>query len=166
MKRKLAILLSLMISMTFVLSACGKEVVEGTDSLRCDGVYRTVNKKDNGSHYYMRFYKEGKVHVMFDDKKLSPKEAYEELNTLSNPNQLNQKVFASNTFKVNDNVIIESSVDGVNKKMKAPDVEFTYRTRMGLNTCYLKVRDNMLKMKMVNGQGEEYEYTYKFAECD
>ena len=100
------------------------------------------------------------------DKKYSPNEAYEELNTLSNPNQLNQKVFASNSFKINDDVIIEKSADGVNKKTKAPDVEFTYRTSMGLNTCYLKIRGNMLKMKMVTGQGKEYEYTYKFVECD
>ena len=164
--KKISLLLALVLAATFILSGCGKEYVEGTDDLRCDGTYRTVKKKDDGKYSYMRFYKEGKVHIMSDDKKYSPNEAYEELNTLSNPNQLNQKVFASNSFKINDDVIIEKSADGVNKKTKAPDVEFTYRTSMGLNTCYLKIRGNMLKMKMVTGQGKEYEYTYKFVECD
>lgn len=164
--KKTCLCLVLVLGCTLILTACGKKVVEGTDDLRCDGVYRTIDKNSDGKYGYLRFFEEGKVHEMTDYEKLNSKVAFEKLYTVTNPNQLNRTVFASNTFKVNSNVVIESTVNGVNKKMKAPDVEFTYNTSLGTNSCYVTIKGDKIKMKMVNYQGNEYEYIYRFEECE
>ena len=167
MKKSLSIVLVLAFASMLIFSGCGKdEVVEGTDDLRCDGMYKTTSKDDHGDYSYLRFYEDGKVHTMSKPDDFSDEEAYEKLNTTSNPNQLNQSVFGSNTFKVNGNVMIESTINGVNKKFKAPDVEFTYQTNMGLNTCYVNIKGDALKMEMTTWQGKKIKRTYKFIEVD
>ncbi len=164
--KKIALLLTLIIGATFLFSGCGKEVVDGTDNLRCDGLYKSTSKDSDNKYDYLRFYKEGKVHIMSDGDEVDEEEVYEKINTPSDPNQLNRKVFTSSTFKVNDNVIVESQVNGVYKQMKAPDVEFTYETSMGTNTCQLNIKGEKLKMKMVTWQGNTIDRTYEFEDVD
>ncbi len=165
MKKSISLLLTLVVASMLIFSGCGKEVVNNTDDLRCDGIYVSTEKDDDGELTYLRFYEEGSVHKMTEPE-MDPDDAYEMLNTTSNPNQLNQKVFGSSTFKINDNVIIEKTVNGVNKKTKAPDVEFTFQTNMGVNTCYIDIKGETLKMKMVTFRGRSYYYTLKFVNAD
>lgn len=163
--KKISLLLVFIIGTVFILSGCGKEVVDGTDDLRCDGLYKTTAKTD-GQYNYLRFYKEGKVNITSDGEEVDEEEVYEKINTPSNPNQLNQKVFTSNTFKVNNNVIIESEINGVNKKFKAPDVEYTYQTNMGVNSCSINIVGDKLKMKMVTSSGTTINRVYEFEDVD
>ena len=147
MKKKLCLLLALIIGGVLVLSGCGsKEVVDGTDDLRTDGVYQTADE-DLADQDFFKFFKDGKVHFERDDKGMQADEAFRKLTKSSfednNPGK------TSNSFTVK----------------KSNEIEFTFGTN-NEKTYSLTIDGDTLKGKVTKQDGNVYEREYKFVEVN
>ena len=155
---KIAFIIMLVISATFIFSGCGTTYVEGT-KLKCDGVYQSQLKDADGACSYICFYEDGKAATLNDGSIDDAEKAYKAFHDGS------VICNASKSFQTSNAVVVREDVNGKTVKM-APTCKFTIQVNTGITTYYCYLRGDVLRCDIDAPIRSTKNKTYTFVPVD